>query len=414
MTTSYKYSIFRIIIFTMLLCSLFVGSQASAQKKDNLKLNTVVIDAGHGGHDPGCVSKDRTVMEKTLTLSIAKRFAAKVRDAYPDVKVVLTRDTDEFIELNERAAIANRNNANLFVSIHINTSPSSTSANGFSIHILGQSSQKNRDLFSYNMDVCKRENSVIMLEDNYSTKYQGFDPSSPESFIFFNLMQNAFLEQSFLFAQDVDEAMSHGPIRVNRGIWQDPFYVLWKTSMPSALVECGFMSNSSDREIMTSDEGQDGIANDLLKAFTAFKRSYDNSVSLDGSRNVEQNLKQINEKQEKPDSSIDRQVKETGKSQVVTTAQENHNEKPNQDIQIPSEDVYYGTQILATTKTMSTNDKCFKGFKPMLVTVGRMKKYVIGTAPDLDGATKQYQHIKKLFQGSFMVKVENGTTSIIK
>lgn len=408
MTTSYKYSFFRIILFTMLLCPLFTGFQASAQKKDNLKLKTLVIDAGHGGHDPGCVSKDRTVMEKTLTLSIARKFAAKVRENYPDVKVVLTRDSDEFIELNERAAIANRNNANLFVSIHINTSPASTSANGFSIHILGQSSQKNRDLFSYNMDVCKRENSVIMLEDNYSTKYQGFDPASPESFIFFNLMQNAFLEQSFLFAQDVDEAMSHGPIRVNRGIWQDPFYVLWKTSMPSALVECGFMSNASDRDIMTSDEGQDGIANDLLKAFAAFKRSYDNSVSLDGSKsNIEPNIKETREKQEKPDTATSKPAKETKVSVPVKTQEEPKESATPQN----QTDIYYGTQILATTKTMSPNDKFFRGFKTSMVTMGRINKYIIGTSADQSDAEKQSVSIKKLFPGSFMVKVENGATS---
>ncbi|MFA6593400.1 MAG: N-acetylmuramoyl-L-alanine amidase [Bacteroidales bacterium] len=370
----------------------FIPTVSAAGDKDNLKLNTVVIDAGHGGHDPGCVSGDRVTYEKTLTLDIAKKVAEKIRKNYPEVKVVLTRSTDVYVTLNDRAEIANRNKANLFISIHINAAPSSTSANGYSIHILGQSSVKNRDLFSNNMEVCKRENSVIMLEDDYTTKYQGFDPSAPESFIFFNLMQNAFLEQSFLFAQDVDDSMSNGPIRVNRGIWQDPLYVLWKTSMPSALIECGFMSNSRDLASMRSNDGRDKIAENISKAFSQFKKSYDGSVSVS-----KDNSKQMTQE----------------KAAVDTQKTENTN-NAEKTATVKNTGVYYGTQVLASAKNMSSSDKFFKGYSPEKVAAGRIYKYIIGVSDNIEEASKANRKIKNLFKDSFLVKVENGQTSRIR
>ena len=153
----------------------------------------MVIDAGHGGKDPGAVSSDKKTYEKSIVLDIAQNLSERIRKAYPDVKVVMTRSSDKYVTLNDRAEIANKADADLFISIHINAS-AKNSPNGYSVHILGQSSDTNKDLFAYNMDVCRRENSVITLEDDYTTKYQGFDPSDPESFIFMTLMQNSYLE----------------------------------------------------------------------------------------------------------------------------------------------------------------------------------------------------------------------------
>ena len=163
------------LLITVLLTYLSANAQT-------LKLTTVCIDPGHGGKDPGCVSKDGKTYEKTLTLDISKRFAEKIRAGYPGVKVVLTRDSDKTLSVGARPAIANKVEADLFISIHINSVPKTTPS-GYSVHVLGKSSQKDRDLFAYNMDICKRENSVILLEDDYTTTYQGFDPNDPESFI---------------------------------------------------------------------------------------------------------------------------------------------------------------------------------------------------------------------------------------
>ena len=213
---------------------------------DRLRLSTVVIDPGHGGKDSGAVSRDKKSQEKTFTLDIAKALADKIRAAYPDVKVILTRTDDRYVTLGGRADIANDASANLFVSIHINANAKS-SPNGFSAHVLGQSSVKNRDLYANNMDIVRRENSVILLEDDYSSTYGDFDPNDPESYIFMNLMQNANLEQSIRFAQLAEKHLKGGPIRTDRGVSQDPFLVLWRTAMPAVLLELGFISNDGWR-----------------------------------------------------------------------------------------------------------------------------------------------------------------------
>ena len=217
----------------LLLAAVLTCIQAGAQ---DFSLSTVVIEAGHGGTDPGAVSRDGKNYEKTFTLDIAQKLSDKIKAECPGVKVILTRDKDKSVALNDRAAIANKAGADLFISIHIN-SASSTTPNGYSVHVLGKSSNKNRDLFAYNMDVCKRENSVILLEDDYTTTYQGFDPSDPESFIFLQLMQNSNLEQSLAFAELVADNLKGGPISTGRG--------MGTRSMASGLTGWGFGSDFS-------------------------------------------------------------------------------------------------------------------------------------------------------------------------
>jgi len=258
-----------------LLILLFAVFSANAQ--DKLRFSTVVIDPGHGGKDPGCISRDRSTQEKNLTLDIAERLSARISAGCPEVKVVMTRNSDEFISLNDRAEIANKNGANLFISIHINASRKSDPC-GFSVHVLGDSRQKDRDLFEMNMDVVKRENAVIFLEDDYNTKYQGFNPDDPRTYIFMTLMQGANREQSLNFAQIIADDLSEGPFDTNRGICQDPFFVLWKTSMPAVLVELGFMSNYNDIRILRKEESRDKIADALYNAFVEYKISYNKSV----------------------------------------------------------------------------------------------------------------------------------------
>ena len=228
-----------------------------ARAQTGLKLKTVVIDPGHGGKDAGCVSRDKKTYEKNVALDIALRLQKKINAAYPDVNVRMTRSDDRFIELENRAVMANKANANLFISIHVNAVEKGTQANGYSIHVLGQSQRKGNDLYSKNLDLVKRENSVILLEDNYQTRYQGFDPNDPQSSIIFSLMQNAHLNASLSFAEDVANAMGSSPIRHSRGVSQDPFWVLWRTAMPAVLIEVGFMTNPEDRAVMRPAEGRD-------------------------------------------------------------------------------------------------------------------------------------------------------------
>lgn len=343
-----------------------------------LKLSTVVIDPGHGGKDAGCISPSGKTMEKTIVLDISKRLAEKIRTGYPDVKVIMTRSTDKFVELQGRADIANRNKANLFISIHVNSVDGKRNGpNGYSVHILGQYTSKNRDLYAGNMDVVRRENSVIKLEDNYTAKYEGFDPNDPESYIFMNLMQNAHLEQSFKFAQYVDQEMKGGAIRRSRGISQDPFYVLWRTAMPAVLVECGFMSNDGDRESLITEQGRDKIASDLYAAFRKYKKEYDGGTQTTS---------------ETPGVQVDDE--DTVQEADTTLA--------------------YGTQVLVTSKVMSASDPFFKGNPFKKYPAGKYYKYVIGVSDNLADADASFAKLKKDFPDSFLVKIENGEFSRIK
>lgn len=364
------------ILFLALLLLFCNPLRSSADGKDGLK--TVCIDAGHGGHDPGCISADRKTREKDLTLSIAQKLAAEIRKGHPGVKVVMTRNSDTYVTLNGRADIANKANADLFISIHINAA-ANKSASGFSVHCLGQSSVKGRDLFSNNMEIVKRENSVILLEEDYSSKYQGFDPNDPESFIFFNLMQNAHLEQSLLFADDVATALKNGPVRKNRGISQDPFLVLWRTAMPAVLVECGFMSNASDLANMKTEENQKKIAHQLYNAFTSFKKKYDASIG----------------------------GKATAESTPAVTKEESVPEEKTAD---PETQGQFGVQVLASGRKMKANDSFFKGYEAVAVWTGKLYKYVIGVKPTEKEAREEAKKIKNNFPDGFLVRIEGEDT----
>lgn len=242
-------------------------------------LHTVVLDPGHGGKDPGAVSKDKKTFEKNIVLQIAKLVGDKIENEYKDeVKVFYTRQTDVFIPLQSRADFANSKGADLFISIHIDASPRGSAASGHSSHVLGASSNPNRDVVSGNLDVCKRENSVILLEEDYTTKYQGFDPSDESTYIFMTLMQGAFYEQSIYFASLCEREMSKGPITVSKGVQQHAFYVLWKTSMPSVLLELGFITNDSDLAKLRTEEGREQIACKIFEAFKEYKINYDSSM----------------------------------------------------------------------------------------------------------------------------------------
>lgn len=360
-----------------------------------IRLSTVVIDPGHGGKDAGCVSPSGKTMEKTIVLDIAKRLNAKISGGYPDVKVIQTRSDDTFVTLQGRADIANRNNANLFISIHINSVDGKRSGpNGYSIHILGQYTSKNKDLYAGNMDVVRRENSVIKLEDDYTTRYEGFDPADPESYIFMNLMQNAYLEQSFKFAQMVDKEMKGGAIQHSRGISQDPFYVLWRTAMPAVLVECGFMSNSADREALITEKGRDRIASDIYDAFRKYKKEYDGTDAAKTSSQPQQ-VKE-NEAKDVDRNSANAQTMTKDDNPIVTEDK--------------SDKILYGTQVLVSSKSMDKNDRFFKGHDVMRLQYGRLYKYIIGFSEDLDTAQIKHDKIRMDFKDSFMVKIENGSS----
>lgn len=392
---------------TAFLAALVLAIPVPAQKKGaDIRLKTVVIDPGHGGKDSGCVSRDGKTYEKNITLDIGKRLAQKISTAYPDVEVRMTRTEDVFVELENRAVFANKANANLFISIHVNSVEKGTTANGYSIHCLGQSQRKGNDLYSKNLDLVKRENAVIMLEDNYEAKYQGFNPNDPQSSIIFSLMQNAHLGNSLTFAEDVANAMGNTPIKNSRGVSQDPFWVLWRTAMPSVLVEVGFITNPEDLATMRSPDGRDAIANNLLKAFSVFKVRYDGSTQVDIQPAVtpapaqpEQEAKPA-EPQPQPKEEPKEQPKEEPKQQP---APEQVQEGP-----------LYGVQVLVTSKEMDPKDPFFCGYKPVMVKAGRMYKYIIGTSHSLKEVKKNYPKYQQKFPDNFIVKIEEGNTTPVR
>ena len=401
------------------LIALLLLQTVSAPASDKLKLSTVVIDAGHGGNDPGCVSSDKKTYEKTLTLDISRRLASKISAAYPDVKVIQTRTGVKFVTLDERPQIANKAGANLFISIHINAT-TSKSPSGYSVHVLGQSSKKNRDLYANNMEVCKRENSVILLEDDYSTKYMGFDPSDPESYIFMLLMQNAHLEQSVRFAQIINKNLAAGPLKVDRGLHQDPFYVLWKTAMPSVLVELGFISNTADLAILRDEKKRDQLADCLFKAFKEYKAVYDSSLDIGSTApEAEPQAAKPADNAPKEEAAKPADKADTGGN---TPAEVNGGEQAGVQAsasEAPTAETsesktLYAIQVLVSGKLLPEDSSMFMGYKPKIIRSGKLYKYFICVDEKPQTPKQNLQKVKKKFPDCFTVVIEGESVKRLK
>ncbi|MCQ2141848.1 MAG: N-acetylmuramoyl-L-alanine amidase [Bacteroidales bacterium] len=387
-----KTIIFRTAALLVGAVSASVVSFGQGSSTKSLGLNTVVIDPGHGGKDPGCVSSDKKTYEKTLVLKISEGLQKKILAAYPDMSVYLTRSSnDVFVPLNDRAKYATNKGAGLFISIHINATKNK-SVNGFSAWILGQSSKSNSDTYAFNMEICQRENEVIMLEDDYTTKYKGFDPSDPESDIFLHLMNNAYREQSLIFAQLVDQKMSEGgPFKNSLGVRQQNFAVLRLASMPAVLLEMGFMSNSSDLAQLRDSKSLEKMIDKIFDAFCEYKTYYDESVGATVKK----------PKPQKPQISDEKKAEEPVS-------------KPSTEQVNTSSAVYYATQVLATGKKMSASDKYFLGYEPKSIWTGKLFKYFIGCSEDEAKAREMYKKIKVKYPESFLVKVENELCTRVK
>lgn len=366
--------LYGILTALMGFASLSAEVQVHAQDKE-LGLKTVVIDPGHGGKDPGALGKSRKYDEKHIVLSVAKKFGDKIKAAYPDVKVVYTRSTDVFVELKERANIARRNKADLFVSIHCN-SVASSKAYGASAYILGPKSTRNpkntSDYFEKSQSVAQRENSVMLLEEDYQTTYQDFNPNSPESVISNNLLWMANYENSLLFAAEYDAYIHKAPYRESNytGIHQDVFYLLWATNMPSALLEIGFISNPGDYAVMSTSDGQEKIAQSIFKAFCSYKTKFDAGVGASVTAPLE-----------------DPVVDGTEDSDPV--------------------EEYYGIQIMGLGRRLADSDPAFKGLKVHAVKAegSDIYKYIYGNFQSRPEASSQISAVRKKFPEAFIVKV---------
>ena len=232
--------------------------------RDNA-IKRIVIDAGHGGKDPGTMGSFSK--EKDIALDIALELGKTIKKYLDDVEVIYTRQDDSFPSLNERANLANERHADLFISIHCNSAPYNNTVYGTETYVMGL------DKTERNLEVAKRENEVILMEDNYKQNYDGFDPNSPESQILFTIYQNAYLEHSLMLAQNIETQFQTRVGRKSRGVKQAPFYVLWKTSMPSILVETGYLTNKNEENYLNDELGKTYIAHGIFRAVRDYKVS---------------------------------------------------------------------------------------------------------------------------------------------
>jgi N-acetylmuramoyl-L-alanine amidase len=251
-------------LLLILILPLNLYSQAEDERKTGVR--TVVIDPGHGGKDPGAVGAN--VYEKTINLSVALKFGKMIEEWFPDIKVLYTRTEDVFVDLLDRSNFANNNDADLFISIHANSTDKDrdiTSGNETWIMGLHKSEE--------NLKVAMLENSSIRREENYETKYDGFDPSSPESYIMLSLLQDVYLEQSLQMAEFIQEEFQSGPIEKDRGVKQAGFIVLWMTAAPSVLIELGYISHPEEELLLIDEDNQQQMAECIFKAFKRYKET---------------------------------------------------------------------------------------------------------------------------------------------
>jgi N-acetylmuramoyl-L-alanine amidase len=322
---------------------------------------TLVIDPGHGGKDPGAVGKRS--YEKNLNLTLAKKVGEKISSQYADVKVVYTRSDDTFVPLQQRADIANSNHADLFLSIHTNSSESKE-PKGLETFILGT------DKMEKNLDVAMRENAVMMLESDYKTRYQGFDPNSIDSYIMFELMQNSYLDQSLQFATLVQQECVKRLQRYDRGVRQAAFWVLLKTACPSILFEMGFVSSPEEERVLLQDDEMDKMAQAIADAFGAYTRKH-KQVAKEVQKKAMQKESVQNGKQVRKD--------------------------------VPPKTTYYAVQIFASQKPLELTAPQFKGQKCKYIRVSGWYKYY--TAEDTDRAKveEKMQKLKVLFPDCWII-----------
>lgn len=377
----YKFKVFKILLCGLLFLTPLVSLQAQ-DVDDVSRIRRVVIDAGHGGKDPGAISRNGKYKEKNITLSVALGLGELIKSNFPDIKVIYTRSTDKYVELSERAAIANRNKADLFISIHVN-SAKSTQARGTETFVMGTHKSE------ANFEVCKLENSVIVIEEDYEKKYEGFNPGSPESYIIFSLLQNVHQEQSIKYAAQVQGQFARGPISVNRGVKQGGLLVLWKTTMPAVLTELGFISNPKDCAVLVTKKGQEQFARGLFNAFVAYKKDFEKTRREEGSgRNVAAAEKAAPVQKSAPEA-------QKAPAQGAVAAPK-------------AVDEFYAVQILSVGKVLGKNAYDLKGRKDThYIKAGKLYKYYVGRYASRKEAAAALPGIRKSFPGAFVIHIKD-------
>ncbi len=377
-----------------------------------------MIDAGHGGKDPGCHGSK--YKEKDVALAVALKLGKYIEDNMKDVRVVYTRKTDVFIELQERAEIANRAKADLFICIHCNSAcyrdkklkhdVCNDDAHGAETYVMGIKNEQGK------LDVAKRENSSILLEDNYVKKYDGFDPNSDESYIIMNMFNDTYLDQSLSFASKLQKQYRGKAGRADKGVKRASLWVLWRTFMPSVLTEIGFLTNPEEEMFLGSAKGQDYVASGIFRAFREYKDEIE-GVSKKYTDDIEN---QATYKLSKEDSLELENMKKANKPAVVAadTAKDNkvpekapkeNKTEPKTEL-VSTSPVVYKVQIASSDKKIPLDSDKFKGIeKPGEYEDKGIYKYTSGEYSKQDDAVKQQAQLRKNgFKDAFVIAMQDG------
>jgi len=363
---------FAVIVLTLFATLIGAVNPASAQTgRDPYRIRTIVLDAGHGGKDPGNLGTGRyKTTEKHVSLNVARLVGKYINEAYPDVKVIYTREDDRFIELMERTQIANRNKADVFISIHCNANENHD-PHGCETYVMGLHKS------DANMRVAMKENAAILMEDGHEMKYGGYDPKRPESQIELSLQQNVHLDQSLLLSDLIQKQFKDRVGRPDRGVKQAGFLVISYTTMPAVLVELGFLTNENEEDYLQSEQGQDYMASAMYRAFKEYKAQVEGDLATPAN-------------EARPDSTL-----------VATT----------QGVGVPPKDVVrFKVQVATSTKRIDTKPKNFNGLVGVVEHEGQgLFKYTFGDEPSLERAREVQRACReKGYDGAFIVAFRNG------
>lgn len=374
-----NFQLFFIFFYSFML----ITFSLDAQKAENeYKLKTVIIDAGHGGKDPGSLGKQTT--EKEVALAIALKAGRYIEQQFPEVKVIYTRKTDIFVPLHQRAEIANADKADLFISIHVNGN-TNTLATGTETLLIGLHRA------GENFEVAKKENSVILLEDDYTTKYEGFDPNSPESYQMFSLMQEKYFERSLNFAALVQDQFREKAMRKDRGLSRQGLLVLARTAMPGVLIETGFITNPDEEKYLMSDQGQDYIASAIYRAFGDYKNIIESRSSFAIASRLANQSTDTGSIVENPGSGSDLSLLQT------------------ENVPAPANlpPIEFKVQITASSKPVAPDAHVFKGLSGVTeYHVGNIYKYAVGSSPTFQDILPFSKGIKERFPDAFVIAVK--------
>lgn len=384
------------ILFTMTALWLFIPSLCiTAFGKDFV----VVIDAGHGGEDPGAIGSFSR--EKDINLRVALQVGSLIQNNCEDVKVIYTRKTDVFIPLDRRAEIANNAKADLFMSIHTNAVAKGNTVRGAETFSLGLARSQS------NLEIAKRENSVILIEDNYKQRYAGFNPNSSESYIMFEFIQDKHMAQSVELATLVQKQLRSHAKRVDRGVHQAGFLVLRATTMPSILIELGYISTPDEEQYLNTDEGTQSLGTSIYKAFLAYKKEREKPLANtrkiileEAEDSTEKRIIQKVDEKDKVDSSakaIKEIIKEQNKKVEKAELKQDNNE------------LTFKIQVLTSSKKLSTNDNQFKGLTPIdFYQEGGFYKYTYEASSNYNKVLSIKKSISDKFKDAFIIAFKNG------